>query len=104
MSGAAGFLTKRYSQGARGVIIRTHKFLWRQTHVDLRLPNGDYLLEVPIDYISDWHFTGTKNRIVALPANLQNQRLRQKRLSPGGRAMVSAAHRAAAPFGQVYAV
>jgi hypothetical protein len=42
----------KYSQGARGVIIRTHKFLWRETHVDLRLPDGDYLLEVPIDYIS----------------------------------------------------
>jgi hypothetical protein len=43
---------KKYSQRARGVIIRTHKFLWKETHVDLRLPNSEYLLEVPIDYIS----------------------------------------------------
>jgi hypothetical protein len=43
---------KTYNQGARGVVIRTHKFLWRETHVDLRLPDGEYLLEVPIDYVS----------------------------------------------------
>jgi hypothetical protein len=49
-----GFLCKdkKYPQGTRGVIIRTHKLLWKETHVDLRLPDGDYLLEVPIDYIS----------------------------------------------------
>ncbi len=43
---------KRYPQGGRGVVIGTHKFLWRETHVDLRLPDGEYLLEVPIDYVS----------------------------------------------------
>ena len=48
-----GFLTnKRYPQGGRGVVLRSHKFLWRETHVDLRLPDGEYLLEVPIDYLS----------------------------------------------------
>ena len=43
---------KTYPQGGRGVVIGTHKFLWRETHVDLRLPDGEYLLEVPIDYVS----------------------------------------------------
>ena len=46
------FGSTRYSQGARGVILRDHKFLGKQTHVDLRLPNGKYLLEVPIDYVA----------------------------------------------------
>ena len=44
--------SKTYAQGRRGVILREHKFLWRITHVDLRLPDGEYLREVPIDYIS----------------------------------------------------
>ena len=43
---------KTYPQGGRGVVIGTHKFLWRETHVDLRLPDGEYLLEVPIDYVT----------------------------------------------------
>jgi hypothetical protein len=49
-----GFLCKdkTYPEGGRGVVLRTHKFLWRETHVDLRLPDGEYLLEVPIDYVS----------------------------------------------------
>ena len=51
MSGAAGFKDKRYPQGGRGVVLQVHKFLGRPTHVDLRLPDGEYLLEVPIDYI-----------------------------------------------------
>ena len=42
---------KTYPQGGRGVVLRVHKFLGRVTHVDLRLPDGEYLLEVPIDYI-----------------------------------------------------
>jgi hypothetical protein len=46
------FKDKEYPQGSRGVVLRTHKFLWRETHVDLRLPDGEYLLEVPIDYVS----------------------------------------------------
>ena len=46
------FTSKTYSQGRRGVILRSHKFLGRQTHVDLRLPDGEYLLEVPIDFVS----------------------------------------------------
>jgi hypothetical protein len=48
----AGFLrNKEYKQGARGVVLRIHTFLGRPTHVDLRLPDGKFLLEVPIDYI-----------------------------------------------------
>jgi hypothetical protein len=48
-----GFLCKdkRYPQGGRGVVLREHKLLGRVTHVDLRLPDGEFLLEVPIDYI-----------------------------------------------------
>jgi hypothetical protein len=42
---------KTYPQGGRGVVLRVHKFLWRVTHVDLRLPDGEFLLEVPIDYV-----------------------------------------------------
>jgi hypothetical protein len=47
-----GFLfNKRYPQGGRGVVLREHKLLGQVTHVDLRLPDGEFLLEVPIDYI-----------------------------------------------------
>ena len=42
---------KTYSQGRRGVVLREHKFLWKVTHVDLRLPDGEFLYEVPVDYI-----------------------------------------------------
>jgi len=45
------FRDKTYPQGGRGVVLRVHKFLWRETHVDLRLPDGEFLLEVPIDYV-----------------------------------------------------
>jgi hypothetical protein len=48
-----GFLSdKRYPQGGRGVVLRVHKLLGRVTHVDLRLPDGKFLLDVPIDYVS----------------------------------------------------
>jgi hypothetical protein len=47
-----GFLSdKRYPQGGRGVVLRVHKLLGRVTHVDLRLPDGKFLLDVPIDYV-----------------------------------------------------
>jgi hypothetical protein len=47
-----GFLSnKSYPQGGRGVVLRVHSFLGRVTHVDLRLPDGEFLLEVPIDYV-----------------------------------------------------
>jgi hypothetical protein len=47
-----GFIAnKRYPQGGRGVVLRAHTFLGRVTHVDLRLPDGKFLLEVPIDYV-----------------------------------------------------
>jgi hypothetical protein len=42
---------KTYPQGGRGVVLRVHRLFGRVTHVDLRLPDGKYLLEVPIDYI-----------------------------------------------------
>ena len=42
---------KTYHQGRRGVVLRVHKFLGRPTHVDLRLPDGEFLREVPIDYV-----------------------------------------------------
>jgi hypothetical protein len=47
-----GFLTsKKYPQGGRGVVLRSHKFFGIETHVDLRLPDGKFLLEVPIDFV-----------------------------------------------------
>jgi hypothetical protein len=48
-----GFLCKdkTYPQGRRGVVLQEHTFLGKVTHVDLRLPDGEYLFEVPIDYI-----------------------------------------------------
>lgn len=44
---------KTYPQGGRGVVLRVHKIPLtnRVTHVDLRLPDGKFLLEVPIDYV-----------------------------------------------------
>jgi hypothetical protein len=42
---------KTYPQGGRGVVLRVHKLFGRPTHVDLRLPDGEFLLEVPIDYV-----------------------------------------------------
>ena len=41
---------KIYPQGGRAVALRTHKLLGRETHVDIRLPDGEFLLKVPIDY------------------------------------------------------
>jgi hypothetical protein len=47
-----GSLSKRtYPQGRRGVVLGEHLLLSRVTHVDLRLPDGEFLLKVPIDYI-----------------------------------------------------
>ena len=45
------FFDKKYPQGGQGVVLRVHKLLGRVTHVDLRLPDGKFLLGVPIDYI-----------------------------------------------------
>ena len=42
---------KTYPQGCRAVVLREHTLLGKVTHVDLRLPDGEFLLEVPIDYI-----------------------------------------------------
>ena len=46
------FKDKTYPQGRRGVVLEEHTLLGKVTHVDLRLPDGEYLLEVPIDYVS----------------------------------------------------
>jgi lambda repressor-like predicted transcriptional regulator len=48
-----GLLRKKtYPRGRRAVVLREHEHLGEVTHVDLRLPDGDFLREVPIDYIS----------------------------------------------------
>ena len=48
-----GFLCKdkTYPPGRRGVVLQEHTLLGKVTHVDLRLPDGEFLFEVPIDYI-----------------------------------------------------
>jgi hypothetical protein len=47
-----GSLSKTtYPQGRRGVVVCEHLILGRVTHVDLRLPDGEFLLKVPIDYM-----------------------------------------------------
>jgi hypothetical protein len=43
--------SKTYSQGRRGVVLREHTLFGKVTHVDLRLPDGEFLYEVPFDYI-----------------------------------------------------
>jgi hypothetical protein len=45
------FRNKTYPQGRRGVVLREHTLFGKVTHVDLRLPDGEFLPEVPIDYI-----------------------------------------------------
>jgi hypothetical protein len=47
-----GFISKTtYKQGVSGLITRTHTgLLGGVTHVDVRLQNGEFLREVPIDY------------------------------------------------------
>ena len=45
------FKDKTYPQGRRGVVLQEHTFLGKVTHVDLRLPDGEFLFEVPVDYI-----------------------------------------------------
>ena len=47
------FLSKKtYTQGTTGIITHPHKGpLGGVTHVDIRLPEGEYVYEVPIDYI-----------------------------------------------------
>jgi hypothetical protein len=45
------FSKKTYPQGRRGVVLREHTLFGKVTHVDLRLPDGEFLREVPFDYI-----------------------------------------------------
>ena len=53
MSSRAGLLCKGkiYSQGRRGVVLEEHTLFGKVAHVDLRLPDGEFLFEVPVDYI-----------------------------------------------------
>jgi hypothetical protein len=42
---------KKYGQGTTGIITRIHKGpLCGITHLDVRLPEGEFVREVPIDY------------------------------------------------------
>jgi hypothetical protein len=45
------FKDKTYPQGRRRVVLEEHTLLGKVTHVDLRLPDGEFLFEVPVDYI-----------------------------------------------------
>jgi hypothetical protein len=40
---------KTYPQGRRAVVLREHTLLGQVTHLDVRLPDGEFLREVPID-------------------------------------------------------
>jgi hypothetical protein len=42
---------KTYPQGTRAVVLRAHEVRGQVTHVDLRLPDGEFLRNVPSDYI-----------------------------------------------------
>ena len=45
------FSTKKISQGTSGVITRIHKgFFGKITHLDVRLPKGEFVRGVPICY------------------------------------------------------
>lgn len=45
------FSKKTYAQGKSGIVTLLHKGpLGGITHVDIRLKDGEFLLEVPIDY------------------------------------------------------
>jgi hypothetical protein len=42
---------KPYAQGTQGIITKIHSDpLGRFTHLDVRLPKGEFVREVPIDY------------------------------------------------------
>jgi hypothetical protein len=43
--------TKKYPQGTSGLVVNSHKGLFGGvTHYDLRLPDGEFVCEVPVDY------------------------------------------------------
>ena len=47
------FSTTTYGQGTSGLVTKVHKgLLCGITHVDVRLPDGVFLREVPIDYFA----------------------------------------------------
>jgi hypothetical protein len=69
------FKDKTYPQGRRGVVLEEHTLLGKVTHVDLRLPDGEYLLEVPIDYVS-------------LPPAATGRRNCRRRCGGGGRRLL----------------
>jgi hypothetical protein len=46
---------KPYGQGTQGIITKIHPGpLGEVTHLDVRLPKGEFLREVPIDYFQAW--------------------------------------------------
>lgn len=48
-----GLLSKKtYPQGSRAVLLREHTLRGRVTHLDVRLPNDEFLREVPVDYFA----------------------------------------------------
>ena len=51
MSGAAGLRIKDTRRGAVASFCMYINFWAEPTHVDLRLPDGKFLLEVPIDFV-----------------------------------------------------
>jgi hypothetical protein len=45
--------TKKYPQGTSGLVVKSHKgLLGGVTHYDLRLPDGEFVCGVPIDYFA----------------------------------------------------
>jgi hypothetical protein len=45
------FSSKKYVQGTEGIITEMHTgFLGKVTHLDVRLPSGEFVREVPIRY------------------------------------------------------
>lgn len=45
------FSKKEYPQGTSGVIVRVHRgFFGKITDLDVRLPEGEFVREVPVDY------------------------------------------------------
>ena len=45
--------TKKYPQGTSGLVVKSHKgLLGGVTHYDLRLPDGEFVWGVPVDYFA----------------------------------------------------
>jgi hypothetical protein len=67
------FKGKTSPQGRRGVVLEEHTLLGKVTHVDLRLPDGELLFEVPIDCIraqrgtEAWALVGGERSVKDVP-------------------------------------